>query len=613
MTTNAERLLKIARDCKQTDIADELEKIIARQNLENTSLRLPLVGEFSSGKTTLINAVTDSKALETATKPTTSTIYQIFFGMDSVGAQVIFEDGTTEEVQDISTLKNERLIDASIVNIFDTSKKISSSTILFDTPGLSSSEQKHRENLVGFLPQADGILLVVDVNQVITKSMTDFVLETKMSMRPVYLILTKCDTKTKNEVENVKKYILQNSQLSIEKIICVSAKNDDMQEFYDLLSEIDKKKEEILLKVDKLRIRNVAKLLLSRIEDLILATKDVEGGHLDKAIREQEEGLSRLINNIKQLIDDVEYDAKVFEEEASMRFYSTVGDRLERIIAVGGNSQSDNAASSINIFALQYVNELKNYIQEKLHSLAKERAGGDFGVELNSLLTAEFSSIDMENINFNINLESIGHEHDKLIANITKGVLITGAIVATVVTAGAAAPAVVGATSAGAASAASAAGAAIAGSADALAVAGVSLAKEARIARMAKAAKDAAYVAESVESMNSKFGNRTGMKNGFIEGVVSKITNQTGKPQKRRVINDYIHVELIPQFKNELSRVRNKILSTIQISLQEEAKDTIAQKKSILSELKIQAEKNKDEFRKHLEMLNSYKKEIQID
>ncbi len=171
---NIDKILEIAVDLEFLDLAAEAENIRKKLSDENSLLVLPLVGEFSSGKTSLINALTDNKKLETATKPTTATIYVIHFGCKKCCATV-FENGKETQVDDIAELKNDVYKDAQIINVFDTSTKVPSSTVIVDTPGLSSPERKHREVLTEFLPQADGIFLTVDVNQQITKSLTDFI------------------------------------------------------------------------------------------------------------------------------------------------------------------------------------------------------------------------------------------------------------------------------------------------------------------------------------------------------------------------------------------------------------------------------------------------------
>ena len=177
---NITRILEIANSLGFDDLRKDLERIYERTKQTNAELTFPLVGEFSSGKTTLINALTDSKKLETATKPTTATIYEVHFGCEKCHASVLNANGDFEEYDDISALKNDQLADATVVNIFDTSTKVPSTTILVDTPGLSSPDPRHKQTLVDFLPYADGILLVTDVNQQITRSLTDFIQTMKL-------------------------------------------------------------------------------------------------------------------------------------------------------------------------------------------------------------------------------------------------------------------------------------------------------------------------------------------------------------------------------------------------------------------------------------------------
>ena len=79
---DTDKLLEISSELGFGEITKRLQIIAQRQTTQNCPLVLPLVGEFSSGKTTLINSLTDSGALETATKPTTATIYEVHFGSD---------------------------------------------------------------------------------------------------------------------------------------------------------------------------------------------------------------------------------------------------------------------------------------------------------------------------------------------------------------------------------------------------------------------------------------------------------------------------------------------------------------------------------------------------
>ena len=119
------------------------------------------------------------------------------------------------KVEDISSIKNTEVADAEFVKVYDTSSRIPQTTLLIDTPGLSSSDPRHKQALVSFLPEADGILLVMDINAQLNRSTIDFIGTISLSNRPVYLILTKCDTKTGEQALNSIKYIEEAHQLPL--------------------------------------------------------------------------------------------------------------------------------------------------------------------------------------------------------------------------------------------------------------------------------------------------------------------------------------------------------------------------------------------------------------
>lgn len=154
-----EKLLEVSEYLGLQKVSKEIESLKNRKESENQILVLPIVGEFSSGKTTLINALTNSKKLETASKATTAVIYEIFFGNEKESGQIIYRNGEVKTIDDLSSIKNDSLDDVEFIRVFDTSDKIANTTVIVDTPGLSSNDPRHLEALNGYLPNADAILL----------------------------------------------------------------------------------------------------------------------------------------------------------------------------------------------------------------------------------------------------------------------------------------------------------------------------------------------------------------------------------------------------------------------------------------------------------------------
>ena len=598
---NVETLQSIARFLDLKNIETELAQIKEKSN-DSAELILPLVGEFSAGKTTLINALTDCKKLETATQPTTATIYEIHFGCDQSYAIVLTSNGERKKVDDIASLKNETLGDAVVVNIFDTSKKVSASTILVDTPGLSSPNPLHKQTLVDFLPQADAILLVTDVNQQITRSLTDFIKTMKLAKRPIFLVITKCDTKSESELEAVKKYISENCELSVEQVACVSASTDNLNELYNLLDKIQKDKTAILKEVNKHRIQTISNTLVQRIDELLKASSSDKD--LDNAIRQQEYELNKLNRNIDKLVESATDDINEQGRKISRKFEDIVSGKLETLIAGKSNNFDGEAISAINNTSSLLLNEFKDEIQEILTQKARDRKGTEESISLHSLEEMDISNLSISNISYNLDLNSLGRQYDSIIST---GVKVVGVAAAVAGAAVYAAP-LVG--EMGTAMAIDTA----ANIADTATDVGSIVSNRKTVGRIERAmniAERAGVQYNKIDNFNQQAGQQVGCSKGIVESLVGFVTDKTmGKPQRRRAIHNYMDETLSPQFKQEMQRLSKQLSNSIRNALQQEAKTMIEQKTASLEKLKVEKQEKKVQYEQRISQLRDYKNQI---
>lgn len=616
-----QKMTTIAQSLGFNDLMAELNALAQRQEQENCPLILPLVGEFSSGKTTLINALTDSKKLETATKPTTATIYQIHFGSESCHATVYYEDGKHIEVEDIAELKNDAINDAAIVDVYDTSNKVPSTTILVDTPGLSSPDPRHKQTLVDFLPQADAILLVSDINQQITRSITDFIKTMSLAKRQIFLVLTKSDSKSASDLIAAKEYISKNTEIPIAQVACVSAIKNDMAELYELFYSIQKSKGDILQRVNEQRLSNIAKEMLGRIDKLMSASSsDME---TDEAIREQQYSLDKLNRNIDRLISDLRSDINDIETSISREFEDKVFDSLDTIVAGNSNDFDSEAISTINSLSSLLLSDYKVQVQKRLREKAESRSQSDDAVNLRSISELDMSSYAINGLSYNLNLNTIGHEKDGAISNGLK----VAAAVAAVATAGCALAGAAGgvatagaatgaASSAGVTAGAAASSASALGAADLVLDAGTILYARSKLSKMERMAKFAGQASERLTKINDadhKFSEQMGASKGMVESLVGFVTeNMCSKPQRRRAIINYIDGTLAPQFKSELSQISNALTQAISDILHQEASTSAEQMVSALNELKSARTAKEAEFKERMAKLKDYKRELSI-
>lgn len=613
-----EFLKEVAQELGQQNILNGLNAIQKRASQQNANLLIPLVGEFSSGKTTLLNALTDSKKLETATKPTTATIYEIHFGCNKCEANVVLSDGQVAHFDDLGELKNDQLSDAQIVTVFDTSTKVPSSTILVDTPGLSSPVVKHRQVLVDFLPSADAILLVVDINQQVTRSLTDFIDMIKLSKRPVYIVLTKSDTKSVSEIETAKQYIANNCKLPVQQVVVVSAAKDNMSELYALLETIQKSKNEILAKVDGQRIRDLVQILVNRVDEMLTASSSDE--NLDMEIRRQQLDLDKIKRNINRLIDSMASDISEDGSKISRRFEDSMYEKLGALVASGSANMDNDALSVINNTASLLLSEYKNNIMGILKSKVQSAQGSDSEIPVESLMSIDLSEIQISGLNYNLDLNLMGHEYDGMIKTGVIAVAAVATVAAAVATAGAAGAA------AGAVGTAGTAGAAAgtAGTAGAAGTVATTVAASKAVdiidtatdvgsiiytrKMMKRIAKAEEFAGKAVDKYNKI---EKADEKGILSSMVGFATERLlSKPQRVRAVRNYVDGTLAPEFKSQMENLSQSVVNMVRGGLQNDASEMIAQKTAMLNELKEQCSEHKAEFARRKETLKQYKEKL---
>ena len=597
------KLIDIAHYLGLSQIETELIDIQTRQNQENPFLVLPLVGEFSSGKTTLINALTDSRKLETATKPTTATIYEIHFGCDTCRATVLTEKNEFVEYEDIANLKNDKLVDAKVVTVFDTSNKVPSTTILVDTPGLSSPDAKHKQTLIGFLPKADAILLVVDINQQVTRSLTDFISMMKLSNRPIFLVLTKADTKALSDIESAKLYLSENCEIPIQRIATVSAMKGDLDELYGLFDELQATKKEILSQVNTQRIKDIVVRLTNHIDELTKASSSDK--EMDQSILDLQQELNSINRRVDALIDSVSDEILEKEHETVRKFEDTVQGKLNALVVGKSNNFDAEAISMINGTATLLLSEYKNSIQDVFRKAAMSQEGKT--TFASSLLTnIDTDSLKISGLSYNLNLNTLGHEYD--------GMIKTGLIaVAAIGVAAVAAPAAAGAVGTGGATLAQTAALApnlidIADTVSDVSSIISNTRSVGRIERVSGFVSTAKSQYDTISSDNLRYGQDIGSDKGIIDSLVGLATDKImSKPQRVRAVRDYVASTLSPEFKLSLQDISKHILSGVRESISNEATETIGQKEASIRQLKQERAEKEEVFNARMTQLKEFK------
>ena len=576
------RVIEIAESLEQKSIAERLRAIEERAQNPSAQLILPLIGEFSAGKTSLINALTDSKVLEIASLPTTATLYQIIFGAPENKAVALSAEGEEVELQ-LDALKNDELKKYPTVTLFDTSTKVPKDIIFVDTPGLSSPDPKHREVLTSILPQVDAILLTVDANQAVTRSLIDFVKSMRLAEKPIYLILNKIDTKSASELQDLKRGIARDVDLPIDSLVCASAYANNISELQQLLTKIQAEKTQIIAKVDALRTKELVGELRSFIAEVLRSSSSPQ--ELKEAVRAQERELERLQNNIRQLMERVEekLSDKVDETQSTLR--AQLWPLLNGILSKKGisyNQEINEEVVRVKTILLQ------NFTRQVATTIREVNASSrDICVQLPSAETIDLSQLgEQANAIQMEDFDSVGHGWDKAIGWATVGL----ASVATLAATGGLAALGIG----GATGAAGAAGVAVeAGQAAVMASTAV---KTTKMMRMINVMSKAGNFVQKGHQIASVVSSAAEKERDFIEGLVGKATEFFSKPRREAAVERFLDAQILPNFEADLRNYLSESLRLIGERMNAEAATLVGEKREALSQLQAQQEQEQAKY-----------------
>jgi predicted GTPase len=195
----------------------------ARERLERSTFVLAVVGEFSSGKSFLLNALLGEFRFEeqpagrriagllaTDINPSTATITELEYAGER-SAYAVYPGGRTERIPldrlsrfiavASSTGQAGAVHDATqdeqgaperVVVRLD-SEFLARGFTVADTPGLASINPAHRRATLGFLPTADAVLYVIDTQQPFTEGDASFLGLIRQHLDTIFIVQTKID------------------------------------------------------------------------------------------------------------------------------------------------------------------------------------------------------------------------------------------------------------------------------------------------------------------------------------------------------------------------------------------------------------------------------------
>jgi small GTP-binding protein len=298
---------------------------------------IAFVGEFSAGKTSLVNRILsqdsqdDTFKLPVSGEPTTAVATYISYGNETrvqfTGYSEDLKDLPAEVFMQFSKETLGKLPVARLIRYFViqyNNRHLQNLSIL-DTPGFSSGDKEDERRTAEVIRETDALFWVIDVNAGEINGKSIQVIKEHMAHMPLYIIINKTDTKSPNERQEVLKQIqktLQQNQVPVQDYLLCS-KKEPIDALLKTISSIAAVKEEDTVVED---IRDFIRGLIAAYEKTIVKKRKEIRGY--DAKREDAETVIGAFNEKRnRKIDKINLAANKMNELIGSTFFGA-GDKI---------------------------------------------------------------------------------------------------------------------------------------------------------------------------------------------------------------------------------------------------------------------------------------------
>jgi GTPase SAR1 family protein/tetratricopeptide (TPR) repeat protein len=189
----------------------------AADKVLNNRFLLAVVGEFSSGKSTFINALIGADVLPTSSLPTTCVVNYLVY-QEVPSCTVTFADNRKEGDIPLEKLKEYVSEDGNPDNSKEVAEvtigyplpMLESGVVVIDTPGVGSIVGRHSEITYDIIPHADAIVLLSNCREPYSQTEQTFLLKLREEIGDrLFVVLNKVDTIDEASVDKILAFALE--------------------------------------------------------------------------------------------------------------------------------------------------------------------------------------------------------------------------------------------------------------------------------------------------------------------------------------------------------------------------------------------------------------------
>ncbi|MCI7267774.1 MAG: dynamin family protein [Mollicutes bacterium] len=368
-----------------------------KERLMNPDSYIIMLGETSSGKSTIINGLIQQNILKVSAAPSTGAITEIEFKKDidenkfyAINKNATIEELDYETFKDLTLNPDEELKRVKLIT--KTSISNLNNMRLFDTPGYGSIIKEHEEVLKEFIPNSDIILYIVNYRIGIQENDYSFLGFLKQLIREdveIILVINRCP-----ENLNVKDRRIKEIKQYVNDIL-----NEDVKTFFIKTEQCENEDEYPMPKAIKLwqyvgervnsdtRKKQLESTFNEYINELFEKCKEEVFKRYEgiKLSRETQEKIKKHTEEFGDKIDECisKYITPGFDKiqkkvpELMLNAKKNIKDTIDKAIDEESASQKDEMIAYINNHLLYYISnkeilEIQRYIEIELDYIDKQ-------------------------------------------------------------------------------------------------------------------------------------------------------------------------------------------------------------------------------------------------
>lgn len=288
-------------------ISDEKSKLLDELQME-VGIKVPIVGDFSAGKSSLINCLLGRNGLlPVDITPETAVAYELYYS--PIEKVELYRNAQKIEEKTIDCIKQLAVRPGDVAKVYVNASIIKeyqdNGIILVDMPGIDSGIKEHNDAILNYINKGTAFVLLTDSDSgSLRESTISFITELcKYNLKPA-VIISKIDKKPESEIADIKEYVAFQAKRAIGEqtyIGCVSSANNNISDFTSFISSLDSN-----LLVSAKFANKVASFINLQIVSLT-AQKDILNANIqdvDEKIKRLEEEKARIS---AQLTDSIPY------------------------------------------------------------------------------------------------------------------------------------------------------------------------------------------------------------------------------------------------------------------------------------------------------------------